>query len=321
MSRFRATNTGAPNFAYALCVEKITADEMEGLDLSRWRVAYCGAEFINAATLRAFHEKFESCGFRWSTFFPSYGLAEAVCLVSTNRMNEPAEIRAFDRDQLSRGHAVPVPSENPLARSLVASGRPCCETRVRIVDPVTCDEKPDRSIGEIWVQGPCVAPGYWDAPASAGDAFDPENCIDGEGPFLRTGDLGFLDDGHLFVSGRLKELIIIRGRNLHPAEIEAFVQEDDDRLVGNAGAAFSLPVDGDESLVIVQEVQRHVDPSAYADVIDDIRERVIASVDIQPDRIALVRVASVPKTSSGKIIRSTCRDAYLAGRLHVLAEA
>jgi amino acid adenylation domain-containing protein len=307
ISRYRATTSGGPNFAYDLCVRKIGEDERSRLDLSTWRTAFNGAEPIRASTIRAFTETFKSCGFRSDAFRPCYGLAEATLLVSVG--NAPV-VKSFDPKSLETNRAREVDEKDVSARHLVGSGHIAAQ-KALIVDPETMIESPAGAIGEIWVKGPNIAQGYWNKRELSQQTFAARLADSGEGPFLRTGDLGFLRDGELFVTGRLKDLIIIRGLNHYPQDIELTVEKTHDGLRQGCGAAFAVEADKEERLIIIQEIERHLnaDPD---NLLESIRRAVAEQHDIQPHAIMLVKTGSVPKTSSGKIKRSECRERFLA---------
>ncbi|HEU4509394.1 MAG TPA: condensation domain-containing protein, partial [Pyrinomonadaceae bacterium] len=294
ISRYRATTSGGPNFAYDLCVRKVGPEQRAELDLSSWTVAFNGAEPIRQSTIERFVEAFGSCGFRREAFFPCYGLAEATLFVAGGLKSEPPVVAG--------------------AR-LVGSGRSWLDQEIVIVDPVSLCECPSGSIGEIWVAGANVAQGYWRRPEESEATFKAYISDTGKGPFLRTGDLGFIEEGELFVSGRLKDLIIIRGRNYYPHDIELTVEQSHASLRPGGGAAFSVDVDGEERLVIAHEVDRKHDE----DVIGAIRQAVSEEHELQVYAIVLLKPGSLPKTSSGKIQRYACKARFLNDEFQPLA--
>ncbi|HVR98103.1 MAG TPA: fatty acyl-AMP ligase, partial [Thermoanaerobaculia bacterium] len=233
VSRYGATTSGGPNFAWDLCVRKVSPEQRRDLDLSRWEVAFNGAEPVRAETLAAFSATFAGCGFRPGAFYPCYGLAEATLMVSGGR---PGEERAVRRQRVSCGPAL--------------AGQ-----ELAIVDPATGERRGAGEVGEIWLAGPSVVAGYWRRPEETAAAFG-ARLKDGSGPFLRTGDLGFLEDGELFIAGRLKDLIILRGRNHYPQDIEATAMASHPELGGGLAAAFPVERDGEERLVVVLEIGR-----------------------------------------------------------------
>ena len=320
ISRFQGTTSGGPNFAYDLCVRKITPEQRKTLDLSGWRVAFNGAEPVRAETLDAFAEAFEPCGFRREAFYPCFGLAEATLIVSGGFVNQPPVVRTFDTTALARREVVDGEPDEESSRALVGCGENLPDQRIVIVDPDTLTACPPDRIGEIWVRGPSMAQGYWQQPEATERVFRARLSDNGEGPFLRTGDLGFLDDGELFVTGRLKDLIIVRGVNYYPQDIERTVQQSHPRLRPDCGAAFVVEgEDGRERLIVVQEVERHK-RSNFESVFDAIRREVAAEHELTLDAILLLRAGSIPKTSSGKIQRHACHDGYVACTLDVVGQ-
>lgn len=319
ISRFHATTSGGPNFAYDLCVRKITPEQRKTLDLSNWHVAFNGAEPVRAETLDAFTETFAPCGFRREAFYPCFGLAEATLIVSGGYVNQPPIVRTFDAHALAHNEVVDAEPEDEGARALVGCGENLPDQRIVIVDPETHVACPPGRVGEVWVYGPSVAQGYWEQAEASERMFRATLKDSGEGPFLRTGDLGFLQDGELFITGRLKDLIIVHGVNYYPQDIERTVQESHPRLRLDCGAAFTVEgEDGHERLVVVQEIERHKQ-SHFDEVFDAIRRNVAAEHELTLDAIVLIRAGSVPKTSSGKIQRHACRNGYIASTLDVVA--
>src|SRR5205085_4654692 len=235
---------GGPDFAYALCARKAAQEDCSGLDLSSWEVAFNGSEPVRAETLDRFTEAFAPYGFRREAFFPCYGLAEATLLVSGDHTTPQPLVRTFSGDALKRNRVVAAALVQPDNSPLVASGRVGAGQEVLVVNPESMTECRADEIGEIWVSGPCIASGYYNRPEETAQTFKAYLADTNEGPFLRTGDLGFIRDSALFVTGRLKELIIIRGQNYYPHDIEATVQRSTPDLRAGAGAAFSVEVEG-----------------------------------------------------------------------------
>jgi acyl carrier protein len=303
-----ATISAGPNFAYELCINKIPDGELEGLDLSRWRVALNGAEPLRKTTIERFSRKFEACGFRREAFRPCYGLAENTLIATGRSAKSPLRF-------------LPQPDPSPSARDaasreLVSCGTPL-RTEVAIVDPIERSPCPPGRVGEIWLAGPSVAGGYWRKPTETEQTFRAFLADGSRGPFLRTGDLGLLDRGELFVTGRLKDLIILRGQNLHPEDIEATVEVEHPALRRGCCAAFAIQRDGEERLVVVQEVRKtHVDPEP---IFLAIRRALRREHAVRADDIVLVEARTIPKTTSGKLRRSACKEAYLRGDLAVVA--
>ena len=319
ISRFRATTSGGPNFAYDLCVSKITPQQRETLDLSSWEVAFNGAEPVRKETLDSFTEMFEPCGFRREAFYPCYGMAEATLIVSGGYVGRHPIVGTFDADALSDGRVVERKPGAGGTRALVGCGETLPDQEIVIANPVTMTTAAADEVGEIWVSGPSVAQGYRRRPEATKEIFEARLQDTGEGPFLRTGDLGFVKDGELFVTGRVKDLIIVHGVNHYPQDIELTMQRSHGRLRRDCGAAFAVEMGGREHLVVVQEVERRkqgkLDPIFAA-----IRKAIAAEHDLMVDAVVLVRAGSIPKTSSGKIQRHACRNGYLDGSLSVVGE-
>lgn len=319
ISRYRATTSGAPNFAYDLCARVVRDRQKEGLDLSSWRVAFNGAEPVRAGTLRRFASAFESCGFSRRAFHPCYGLAEATLIVSGGKPSPEPRTLTVEKEALKNKRVTASPHGSHNSQTFVSSGQPGAGQTVVIVDPESLTKCAPNRIGEIWVTGRSVAQGYWEQPAETERTFAARLNDSAEGPFLRTGDLGFIDGGELFISGRLKDLIIIRGLNYHPQDIEASVEDSHSALRRGGGAAFSVDAEGEERLVVVQEVERQ-GLSAADEVVAAVRRVIGSNHDLDVYKIVLIRAGGVPKTTSGKVQRSVCRELYLAGALDVVAE-
>ena len=319
ISKYRATISGGPNFAYDLCVRKITDEQRVTLDLSSWTLAFVGAEPVDPGTLERFAAAFAPCGFNPGAFYPSYGLSEATLMVSGPRRGSGATVGAFHDAALTENRVEPVPDDARQARRLVACGSPVGAQRVVIVNsPTHAEAAPDR-VGEIWVAGASVGQGYWHKPDQTRSFFKARLSGTGEGPFLRTGDLGFMHEGQLYVTGRRDDLIVIRGLNRYPQDIEATARCSHPLLEAGYGAAFVADDHGRRRLVLVQEATRKgaVD---FAPVLDAVRRAVLDEHGLALDVIVLVRRGTIPKTSSGKIQRHACRAAFLAGELKALAE-
>lgn len=319
ISRYRATTSGGPNFAYELCVRKISDQQRASIDLSCWTTAFNGAEPIKPETLDRFAERFASRGFRRETLSPCYGLAEATLIVSGGIRQDEPDVLAFDAARLEENKVVEVPTGAENARSLVNCGRGLLDQTVTIVNPETLIRCDDDVVGEIWVSGPSIAQGYWNRPDDTASTFEAFQADTSEGPFLRTGDLGFLTEGRLFVTGRLKDLIVIRGRNLYPQDIELTVERSNPSLRAGCVAAFSIEISGEEQLVVLQELEYREKPD-ISRVIEDIRQAVSEEHEALPQAIVLIAPGTIPKTSSGKIRRHACRESYLAGNLVVMGK-
>ena len=321
VSRFGATIAGGPNFAYDRCVRKITPEQLEKLDLSRWKVAFNGAEPVREETIRRFSETFAPCGFRREAFYPCYGLAEATLIVTGGFVDQAPKIREVQAAALAVGQGTDADdkTDKEQIRRLVSSGSALPDERVVIADPEKLSICPDGHVGEIWVQGLSVAQGYWRKPEATKSTFGAYLEDTGDGPFLRTGDLGFLRDGELHVTGRVKDLIIVRGQNHYPQDIELTVEKSHRRLRPGCGAVFAVEIDGKEQLVVVHEIHRRTN-GARDEVFDCIRGAVSREHDLAIDVIVAIKTGSIPKTSSGKIQRHACRDAWLSGTLRVVAQ-
>lgn len=316
ISRTGAAISGAPNFAYELCARKASPEPRTALDLSRWRLAFCGAEPIDARALGEFAAAFAPYGFRKSAFYPCYGLAEGTLMVSGGSSPQGPHVLHADRTRLAANELVAVGSDAAGAQELVSCGRPLGDQEVRVVDPHSFEPCREGAIGEIWVQGGSVALGYWNHPEELWQTFG-GRLADGSGPFLRTGDLGAFHNGELFVTGRAKDLIIVRGRNLYPQDVERTVQLA--HAAVDISAAFSVNVDGHEQLVVVQQVARERRRDDMAPVLRAIRTAIVEEHGVDPYQIILLRPGGVPLTSSGKVQRSRCRDLLATNQLDQLA--
>jgi 8-amino-7-oxononanoate synthase len=319
ISRYRGTTSGGPDFAFDLCVRKITPNQRATLDLSSWTVAFSGGEPVRAATLERFAETFAPCGFRPEAFYPCYGLAEATLLVSGGYKTAPPIVRWLDRKSLEADRVVPIAAGEGGARALVGCGQTMPDQQIVITDPNRLTRMPAGQVGEVWVSGPSVAQGYWQRTNETEQTFRAYLSDTGDGPFLRTGDLGFTHDGELFVTGRLKDLVIVRGGNHYPQDIEVTAAKSHPGVRGGWGAAFTVEEGPEQKLVIILELERHQRAEA-AQVIGAIRRDVAREHELVVDSIVLVRGGSIPKTSSGKIQRHACRDAFLDRSLEVVAE-
>jgi acyl-CoA synthetase (AMP-forming)/AMP-acid ligase II/acyl carrier protein len=319
ISRYKGTFSAAPNFAYDVCVRKVTSEERATLDLSSWEIAICGAEPVRKDTLERFVECFGPCGFRRKAFYPCYGLAEATLMVSSAREAGAQVEKTFETAALAENRLVETVAGTKGARTLMGCGQTLPEQQVVIVHPETLTPCRSGQIGEIWVSGGSIAKGYWKRPEETERTFRACLADTGEGPFLRTGDLGSIYDGELFVTGRVKDLIIIRGCNHYPHDIEQTVEQSHPALRPGGGAAFSVDVDGEERLVIVQEVQLSPDLDVQG-LIGAIRRTVTEQHGLQVYSVVLTRPGSIPKTSSGKIRRHVCQAQFQAGQLTALAE-
>ncbi|NQT38369.1 MAG: fatty acyl-AMP ligase [Planctomycetes bacterium] len=322
ITRYGATNSGGPNFAYELCVRSVRRKERRQLDLSTWRVAYNGAEPIRWKTLKRFYEVFRENGFKWRHHYPVYGLAEATVLVSSGRQSyEPRAIR-LDAAKLAVDVAVETRETGADSITVPSCGPFSCRTRIVIAHPDSCEPCGPGEVGEIWVRSPSVALGYWNRPEETRQTFHAYLAGSDEGPFLRTGDLGFLSRGELVVTGRIKELIIVRGRKHYPQDIEHSVEECHDAVRAGCVAAFSFDEDGGEELAVVAEVDRRQlrSGSVLDAILAAVRQTVTEQHGLQLKRAVLLRPGHIPKTSSGKLRRHACRKALRADGLKLIAQ-
>jgi amino acid adenylation domain-containing protein len=321
ISKYRAVTSGGPNFAYDLCVRKLEGARDLDLDLHAWRVAFNGAEPIRPGTLRRFAAAFARYGFDARAFFPCYGLAESTLFVTGARRGEGATISAFDAPALQRGRAVP-PGHPPEGqpREVVGCGATFGGHECLVVAPEARQPLAPGEVGEIWVKGPSVVAGYWRRPEDTRETFG-ATLAGGDGAtYLRTGDLGFVQDGELFVTGRRKDLIIVRGRNHYPQDLEDTAQAAYPGLRPGGCAAFAIDGAEDEQLVIVQEVAASFD-GKIEDAAGAVRRAIAQAHELQTHAVVLIKQGSLPKTSSGKIQRRACRAAYLEGTLDSVGQS
>ncbi|MEV7584338.1 fatty acyl-AMP ligase [Streptomyces erythrochromogenes] len=318
LSTYRGTLSAAPNFAFDLCSRKVTDEERATLDLSSWRVATNGAEPVRADSMKRFSKKFAATGFRPETIVPVYGLAESTLLVSGSPLGRPWVSRAFDGDELERGTAVGVPDDSPAARVLVSCGT-SRTLDVAVVDPRTRTRCRPGQVGEIWVAGESVAVGYWQRPGLTREAFEAAPADGGDrGPYLRTGDLGFRTEDGLFVCGRIKDLVIVGGRNHYPHDIERTAESAHPAIRPGCVAAFGVDADGAEQVVVAAELRRGAgdgtEPRARQDVVNAVLRAVAQEHRLTVREVVLLPAGTLPKTSSGKLQRREARKEYLAGR-------
>ncbi|WP_039805207.1 fatty acyl-AMP ligase [Nocardia araoensis] len=315
ISRYRAHTGGGPDFAFAACVARASAGEVPRMDLSSWKVAFNGAEPIRAETLTRFAETFAPFGFDARALYPCYGLAEATLLVTGSRKGRGPTTLELDVEALGRGRYEVAAGRN---RTVAGSGRVLPREELRIVDPGTGRVCPPDRIGEIWVSGDHVAQGYWEKPEATAETFQARCADDPARTYLRTGDLGVLVDGELYVVGRRKDVIIVRGRNYYPHDIERTVQAAHPALRIGGGAAFSVPGRDGEKIVVVQEVNRAFAPEGdITDIIGAIRAAVVREHELAVGEVVLTSGGQVQKTSSGKIMRAAARKRYLAGGFEI----
>ncbi len=322
ISKYKATTSGGPDFSYRLCVEKIKNEDKKLLDLSSWRVAFNGSEPVRASTIEKFSSTFETCGFNRQAFLPCYGLAETTLLATIRNKHQPLAPKEFSIHALQADQAA-APISDADAITLVSSGHsPQASQSVIVVSVKKFMPCEDKQVGEIWIKSDSVAQGYWQHDDV--DCFEAYLADYSSGPFLRTGDLGFMLDGELFVTGRLKDLIILNGRNLYPNDIEHTVENCHPALCSGSSAAFSVQLNssgsadiGKESLIIVSEISNYKDLDLTM-LMELMNVAVLKSFNVKPEQIVLIRRRSLPKTTSGKVQRSATKLAFLNGELRVV---
>lgn len=318
ISRYRATCSGGPNFAYELCVQRIPQHERESLDLSCWDLAFNGAEPVRFDTIENFSREFATCGFRKEAFYPCYGLAEATLLVTGVEKTEVPKALSINEEQLNLNKIML--DKTPNGKVLISSGKTYEDEKLVIVEPETCSTCLASQVGEIWVKSESVAKGYWGEKLETEETFQAYTA-DSEGPFLRTGDLGFINEGELYVTGRVKDLIIIRGKNHYPHDIELTAEKSHEALQPGSGAAFSVEIDGEERLVIVHEVKRSFRKPNVEEIGQAIRKAVSEAHEIQVYTLVLIPMMSLPKTTSGKIQRQLCKKMFLTDEFNIIGES
>ncbi len=321
ISRLKATTSPSPNFGFDYCVKKVKPEQMEDLDLSSWVSAFNGAEPIHAETLENFYNRFKSVGFKKSSFVPSFGMAETTLMITGSSIEKEPLMKYFDANQLEVHKVEPSTAEANNAKKLVASGEILDDIPVKIVDPYTKNTCNPNQIGEIWVQGPSVANGYWNRPEESEEIFNAYTSDTQEGPFLRTGDLGFIHDGELFVTGRIKDLIIIDGSNHYPQDIERSAEASHEAIVTYGAAAFSVRERNSEKLIVMVELDRRkmrtLENSTEKDITKAIRAQVSHDHDLRVYDVYYVP-KRLPKTTSGKVQRHMCRKIYLESKNEIL---
>lgn len=314
----QATVSGGPNFAFDLCVAHVKPEELAGLDLSRWQIAFSGAEPVRSRTIEAFTRKFAPVGFRRHAFYPCYGLAESTLIVSGGTREAEPVILHCDSAGLEHNQIAEVSATAEGARALVGCGQPAEEQDLVIVDADTRQVLPENTVGEIWLRSRSVALGYLHDEERTAETFD-QVLADGEGDFMRTGDTGFLRDGELFIVGRLKNLLIVRGKNFYASDLEAYVQSLDPSF--RAGAIFAVDTDSEEQIVILQEVDGEPDSGEREELQRKIRHGLVSQYGIAVQDIVLVNAETLPRTVSGKIKHYECKASYVAGGLTVFADS
>ncbi|MDJ0715613.1 MAG: beta-ketoacyl synthase N-terminal-like domain-containing protein [Prochloraceae cyanobacterium] len=320
ISRYKATHSGGPNFAYDLCLSKITPEQLKTLDISSWHTAYNGAEPVLNETLNLFVEKFKDCGFKGNFFYPCYGMAETTLFISGGLIKSTPIVKWVQAEALEENKIVDATPSSQGSKALVGCGHSWLDYKIVIANPESFELCGDRQVGEIWVSSGSVTKGYWNKPQQTQEIFD-AYLTDGSGPFLRTGDLGFLLDGELFVTGRLKDVIIIRGRNHYPQDIEFTVENSHPSLRSHCSAAFSVEIEGEERLVVACEVERtHLRKLNTSEVVREIKIAVSTEHELEVYGVVFLKTGSIPKTSSGKIQRRACKQGFLEDSLNVVGQ-
>ncbi len=320
ISHYRATTSGGPNFAYDFVCRNINPDRIANLDLSSWDVAFCGAEPVLAHTLEKFYNTLAPIGFRKEAFYPCYGMAEATLFITGGLKSEIPAVKYLDSIALAENKVVEV-KDKTKARSIVSCGQVWLDNKIAIVDPETLTECAADRVGEIWVSGSGLGKGYWNRSQQSKETFSAYIQPSGEGPFLRTGDLGFIADGELFITGRLKDVMILWGRYQYPQYIEQTIEKCHPALRSNCSAAFSIEIKDEECLVVAVEIERSYLRNLNApEIIGAIYRAVIEEHTIEVREILLLKTGTIPKTSSGKIQRSSCKAKFLEGQLELVGQ-
>ena len=321
LSKYQITTSGGPNFAYDLLCQKITDKQRASLDLSHWSVAFTGAEPVRAETLDKFAELYEPCGFNKKAFYPCYGMAEATLFITGINASQYPTITYLDKKALTEDKVVTVAPDHPNSKAAVSCGHTWLEDEILIVDPETKVQCESDRVGEIWAAGMGIGKGYYQNVEQTTATFQATLANDPNKTYLRTGDLGFIKDGELYITGRIKDMMILWGRNHYPQHIEETVENCHPALSPNHGAAFSVDVNGEEQLVIAHEINRtYLRKLNAEEVIGAIRLAVGEQNMANVFAVALLKTGSIPKTSSGKIQRRACQSMFLDGSLNTIAQ-
>jgi acyl-CoA synthetase (AMP-forming)/AMP-acid ligase II len=308
ISNFQVTSSGGPNFIFQYCVDRITPTEREGLDLSSWVSAGSGGEPVRMSTVEQFCKTYEPYGFKRESFGTGYGLTESGLQGTQSR---GIKIYGFDRNALRENKVKLLDESDPAAVALVSCGHPIPTMKLKIVDPATCLECPPERVGEVWLSGMSVADGYWNNPEATEATFHAKIADTGEGPFLRTGDLGFLYEGELYIAGRIKETIIVHGRNYYAQDIESAVGGSHPAIQPAASAAFSVPVGAEERIVIFQELKPDAQNINPDEITQAMRRAAAETLGLSLYAVVLVKPGALPRTGMGKIQRYAVRKQYL----------
>lgn len=319
ITKYKATISGSPNFAYDYCVKRIKEEKKEGLDLSSWITAFNGAEPVRAETMEHFYQAFKNYGFRKEAFYPCYGLAEATLLVTGGTPGNPCKTLTLAKEQFQDHRVHFSEDNNPGSYKLVSSGNPI--QTVKIIDSDTLIPCDSDQVGEIWVSGNSIAHGYWNQPEETMHAFQGQiNGDDNTQTYLRTGDLGFLHENELYVTGRIKDLIILYGKNHYPQDIEYSLMHSPLHRVLGKCAAFVIQEDHEYKLTVMCEVKnRFMDEATQDTLFNDIFELIYQNHQLEVHTIALIPLKAMPHTTSGKIRRNFCRKHLLDNTLPIVA--
>jgi acyl-CoA synthetase (AMP-forming)/AMP-acid ligase II/acyl carrier protein len=321
ITHYRATHCGGPDFGYSHCINKATSEQRQSIDLSSWSSAYSGAEPVRRETLEKFTQMFEPHGFDRRFFYPCYGMAETTLMVSGGLVKEEPVYCDVLAGLFAENRVAKTAVENHNIKQLVGSGRSWLDVNIVIVDPELLTRCAPDQIGEIWVSGASVTQGYWNRPKETIETFQAYLQDTGEGPFLRTGDLGFLDNEELFVTGRLKDVIIIRGRNHYPQDIELTIEKSHPALRKNCSAAFAIEIEEEECLIVLCEVERtHLRKLNFDEIVTALKIAISIEHELDICGIVLLKTGSIFKTSSGKIQRHACKAEFLAGNLNIVEQ-
>lgn len=318
ISKYQATTSGAPNFAYDLLCDRAKQSQIEQLDLSNWKLAFCGAEPVKEPTIAKFSQKFATCGFKKAAFYPCYGMAEATLMITGGDYRKPPTIKHIDKIALEENKVVIRESDQKGITTLVSAGYPWLDGQIAIANPKTLVECAPHEVGEIWFTSSSVGQGYWQKPEVTEKTF--QATLNNK-QYLRTGDLGFIADGELYITGRLHDVLVFWGLNHYPQQIERTVEESHEALKPNCGAAISVTVAGKERLVIIQEIERsHRRSFVLEDVVESIRWAIFQQHFIDVYSIVLLKPGGLPKTSSGKVQRTATKARYSEQNLSIMAQ-
>ncbi|GCE29305.1 acyl-CoA synthetase [Dictyobacter alpinus] len=322
ISDYRGTFSGAPNFAYELCLRRIAPEDRAQLDLSCWQGTANAAETVRSDTITRFARYFAVSGFSLAAVRPAYGLAEATLLVSSREHGDPLVIKTISKQTLEEGYLAEPTTPEQESYHIVSCGRSIQDQSILIVNPETRERCESTQVGEVWLAGPSVTHGYWRRPEETAEIFQ-AHLATGEGPFMRTGDLGVYQDQNLFITGRIKDLIIINGRNLYPQDLELTVEQSHPAIRAGHCVAFSDALEGEEHVIILAEINRHYRPEStfsagteeYSfntqELVESIRQAVAEQHDVRAHHILLLKPGGILKTSSGKLQRHACKKAFL----------